>query len=93
MKNSFVPMLVCALMLNVSGLAFAKDDAASTVAVKGKMLISADGARLGTVYRVSSDGAAQMIIDGKMITIPASTLSSVEGRLVTSLSKKQVLTQ
>ena len=35
--------------------------------------------------------AVQMILDGKMITIPASTLSSVDGRLVTSLSKRQVL--
>jgi hypothetical protein len=32
-----------------------------------------------------------MILDGKMITVPASTLSSVDGRLVTSLSKHQVL--
>jgi hypothetical protein len=43
------------------------------------------------VYRVTSDGAVQMILEGKMITVPASTLSSVDGRLVTSLSKNQVM--
>ena len=91
MKNSWFPAVACVLMLGCAGLVFAKDDAASAVAAKGKMLIAADGARLGTVYRVGPDGAVQMIIAGKMVTVPASTLSSVDGRLVTSLSKKQVL--
>jgi len=90
-KNSWFPVVVCGLMLAAGGLASAKDDAAPAAASKGKMLVAADGARLGTVYRVGSDGAVQMIIDGKMVTVPASTLSSVDGRLVTSLSKKQVL--
>jgi hypothetical protein len=89
-KNAWFPGLVCVLMLNAAGLAAAKDEAAS-VAAKGKMLVAADGARLGPVYRVGPDGAVQMIIAGKMITVPASTLSSVDGRLVTSLSKHEVL--
>jgi hypothetical protein len=78
-------------MLTAAGPASAQDAAASTGAAKGKMLVAADGARLGKVYRVGSDGAAQMIIGGKIVTIPASTLSSVDGRLVTSLSKNEVL--
>jgi hypothetical protein len=77
-------------MLIGAGLASATDEA-SAVAANGKVLVAADGARLGTVYRVGPDGAVQMILDGKMITVPASTLSSVDGRLVTSLSKNQVL--
>jgi hypothetical protein len=76
-----------------AGLASAKDDAPPVVAAKGKMLVAADGARLGTVYRVGSDGNVQMIVGGKMITVPASTLSSVDGRLVTSLSKNEILAQ
>ena len=91
MKNSWFPVVVCGLMLNLGGLAFATDDSTSAVAAKGKMLVAADGARLGTVYRVDSDGAVQMIIGGKMVTVPASTLSSVDGRLVTSLSKNEIL--
>ena len=90
MKNSWFPMLVCGLMLTGAGLASATDEA-SAVAAKGKVLVAADGARLGTVYRVGPDGAVQMILGGKMVTVPASTLSSVDGRLVTSLSKHQVL--
>jgi hypothetical protein len=88
-KNSWFPVLVGALMLTGAGLAFAKDDAA--VAAKGKVLVTVDGARLGQVYRVDSDGGVQMIIDGKIVTLPAATLSSVEGRLVTSLHKNEVL--
>jgi hypothetical protein len=90
-KKSWFPVAVCVLMLSAAGLATAKDDAASAVAAKGKMLVAADGARLGTVYRVGPDGAVQLVIAGKMITVPASTLSSVDGRLVTSLSKHEVL--
>ncbi len=90
MKNSRFPVLACALiMLTASGLSFAKDDAA--LAAKGKMLVSVDGARLGPVYRVGPDGAAQLILGGKIVTVPATTLSSVDGRLVTSLHKNQVL--
>jgi hypothetical protein len=83
-------MVVCALMLAGAGLAAAADNT-SVVAAKGKTLVAADGARLGPVYRVDSDGSVQMIIGGKMVTVPASTLSTVDGRLMTSLSKNQVL--
>jgi hypothetical protein len=86
MKNAWLPVFACALILTVPQLASATDDAA-----KGKTLVTVDGARLGQVYRVGSDGAVQMIIGGKMITVPASTLSSVNGRLVTSLSKNEIL--
>jgi hypothetical protein len=64
---------------------------AAPVAAKGKMLVAANGARLGTVYRVGADGSAQLIIDGKMVTVPASTLSITDGKLTTSLTKSEVL--
>jgi hypothetical protein len=66
-------------------------DQAAVVAAKGQMLVAANGSRLGPVYRVGNDGAVQMIIDGKLVTVPAATLSSVDGKLTTSLSKSQVL--
>jgi hypothetical protein len=66
-------------------------DQAAVVAAKGQMLVAANGSRLGPVYRVGNDGAVQMIIDGKLVTVPAATLSSVDGTLTTSLSKSQVL--
>ena len=64
--------------------------AADAVAEAGKMLLGADGVRLGAVYRVTSDGSAQLIVDGKMVTVPAATLSVVDGKLTTSLSKSDV---
>jgi hypothetical protein len=91
MKNSWFAALGCGLMLTGAGIAAAKDDARSPVAAKGMVLVAADGARLGTVYRVGSDGTVQMIFAGKMVTVPASTLSSIDGRLVTSLSRNQIL--
>ncbi|MFC4314577.1 hypothetical protein ACFPN2_36255 [Steroidobacter flavus] len=64
--------------------------AQQAVATEGKMLVAANGARLGAVYRVTDDGSAQVIIDGKMVTVPASTLSVVDGKLTTTLSKAEV---
>lgn len=61
------------------------------VAVKGKMLIASNGSRLGVIYRVTPDGSAQVIIDGKLVTVPASTLSAANGEIMTRLSKSEVL--
>lgn len=65
--------------------------AGAPVAVKGKMLVSSNGSRLGVIYRVGPDGSAQIIIDGKLVTVPASTLSAADGKVVTSLSKSEIL--
>jgi hypothetical protein len=78
------------MALAAAAQASTQDDSVA-VAAKGKLLVAANGARLGQVYRVASDGDVQMIIDGKLITVPASTLSSVDGKLTTSLSKSEVL--
>jgi hypothetical protein len=63
---------------------------AQAVAEAGKMLQASDGARIGAIYRVTDDGSAQVIVNGKMITVPAATLSVVDGKLTTSLSKSEV---
>jgi len=86
MKKSCLAALVCTL---VTLTAAAQEGDAS--AVKGRMLIAANGARLGQVFRVAADGSVQMIIAGKLVTIPAATLSSVDGKLTTTLSKNEVL--
>jgi hypothetical protein len=84
-------MCAFATVTFVAQEAYASESATTAVAVRGKMLVGANGARLGPVYRVSEDGSAQLIIDGKMVTIPAATLSTVDGKLTTSLTKSQVL--
>jgi hypothetical protein len=77
--------------------AFAADDSATVRAeapaavqvTAGKMLYSG-GNRLAAIYRISNDGSPQVILDGKLVTIPASTLSDVGGKVTTSLSKKDL---
>ena len=64
--------------------------ATPVVASKGDMLIGADHSRLGSVVRVESDGSASIIFDGRMVTVPASTLKMADGKLTTSLSKHQL---
>lgn len=85
MKTSWLVALACTL----ATLTAVAQNAA--VAQKGKMLIASDGARLGNVYRVGPDGAAQIIIEGKLVSVPASTLASVDGKLMTHLSKSEVI--
>jgi hypothetical protein len=81
-----------ALMCAFASVSFAEQNASSQSApVKGEMLLAANGSRLGTVYRVGADGSAQIIIDGRMVNVPASTLSVTNGKVTTSLSKSEVL--
>jgi hypothetical protein len=89
-RKSLLAVLLCSF---VALSAVAEDAAAprAAVAAPGKMLMASDGARLGQVYRVNSDGAAQVILDGKLVTVPASTLSTVDGKLTTSLSKRDAI--
>ena len=80
----------------LSGTAFAAESTTAIAAAPqaisvGKMVFAANNQRLGAVYRVSGD-AVQIIVDGKMINLPASTISSAEnGKYVTSLTKADVL--
>ena len=66
---------------------------ASTEAVAqvGKALFSADGRRLGSIYKVTADGSAQLLLDSRMYVVPASSLSLDDRKIVTSLSKKDII--
>jgi len=66
--------------------------AVSAADYKGKMLYTASGDRLAAVYRVAPDGAAQIILNGKMVVAPAASLAAADGKLVTNLSKRDLLT-
>ena len=92
MRSWFIVLMCAFATVTVAGQE-SSPGAATTAAVatKGKMLMDADGGRLGPVYRVVADGSAQLIFDGKMVTIPAATLSTVNGKLTTSLKKSEVL--
>jgi hypothetical protein len=91
-KKSWLVLVLCSFVLPAAAQAPADSaPAAAPLAKKGEMLVASNGARLGAVYRVGPDGAAQIILDGKMISVPASTLSATNGKLQTSLSKSEVL--
>ena len=62
----------------------------AAVASAGKMLYGPDGRRIASVYRVAANGAAELILDGKLVRVPASTLSVTDGKLTTSLTKKEL---
>jgi hypothetical protein len=93
-KKSWVLALMCVF---AAVPAAAQTEAPSTpataqvTATKGQMLHSADGGRLASVNKVNDDGSVQIIIDGKVVTVPANTLSAPNGELTTSLTKNQVL--
>ena len=93
MKKSWLAMVMCAFILPAAAQAAPDAPAASAapVAEKGKMLVAANGARLGAIYRVGPDGSAQIIIDGKLVTVPANTISIADGKLTTSLTKSEVI--
>ena len=94
MKRSLFIVLMCAFAtatLVPQEPSTTRAETTAAVAAKGQMLVSANGARLGTVSRVTADGSPQIIIDGKLVTVPAATLSTVNGKLTTSLSKSEVL--
>lgn len=82
---------ILAVMLVAASPALAGDIPASSAAVsKGQMLTSADRARLGSVVRVQDDGSVAIIFDAHLVTIPASTLTMADGKLTTSLSKREI---
>lgn len=67
--------------------------AAETTAVSvnaGKMIYGPDGKRIAAAYRVTSEGTVQVILNGKLVNIPAATLSEVDGKVTTSLTKKEL---
>ena len=69
----------------------ATDAAAGSVAVNaGKMLYASNGQRIAAIYRVTTDGNPQVILNGKLVTVPASTLSDVNGKVTTSLTKQEL---
>ena len=93
MKRSWFLVLMCAfatVTLVAQEPSTTRAETTAAVAAKGR-LVSANGARLGTVNRLAADGSPQIIIDGKLVTVPVATLSTVDGKLTTSLSKSEVL--
>lgn len=82
-----------ACMLVALDAAVAADSAATVAPVAGKMLYSAGGKKLAVIYKVDSSGSPQILLEGRLFTVPASTLTQVQGRIETSLTKKDLFTR
>ena len=86
---AFVPSVAFAAEAPESVQASAQGGSAATATV-GRMLYGSDGKRIASIYRVTAEGAAQLILDGRLVTVPASTLVEANGKLATSLTKSQL---
>lgn len=75
------------LLAATAAPAFAQDDALIS---KNQTIYDAEGKRVGKVTRVLEDGSALVIYKGKVVRIGASTLTTGEGKVTTSLSKKEL---
>ncbi|MEO6717736.1 MAG: hypothetical protein ABIM50_10890 [Novosphingobium sp.] len=56
----------------------------------GKMLYGPDGHRIASIYRVAANGDAQVIVDGRLLTVPVASLSTATGKVATSLTKSEI---
>lgn len=86
-------IVIAAALFAVSAPAFAEDAAPAAEVVRattGATLRDATGLRVGKVSRVLADGSVQIIYGQKFVVVPATTLSMVDDKLVTSLSKREV---
>jgi hypothetical protein len=67
------------------------DEATAPLELKaGQMLYSTAGYRLAPIYRVTESGDPQVIMSGRLITVPVTTVAEADGKIVTSLTKKEV---
>ncbi|MET0179735.1 MAG: hypothetical protein ABW194_04555 [Novosphingobium sp.] len=83
--------LIAPAVLAMASLSFAAAPAlAQEAPTAGKSVYSADGKRVGAVYKVGADGSLQLILNGKLVSVPASTVSVADGKITTSLTKKEL---
>jgi hypothetical protein len=99
MRNAFLSLALITATVSpalAQETAVAQEASASTqapaqvTASRGQVLVAANGARIGRVNRLAADGAPQLIVDGKLVTVPLATLSVVDGRLVSTLTAAEI---
>jgi hypothetical protein len=60
---------------------------------QGEVLRDTGGRQIGKVYKVQASGGVLAIVNRETVRIPADTLSIVDGKLVTTLTKTEALKQ
>ena len=64
--------------------------AADVKVAASDILYDAEGKRLGSVYAVTSKGSPQVAVGMRIVTIPLSTISKTDGKLVTNMTKEEI---
>ena len=83
--KKFTSLLVTALAFVVASVpAYAAD------VDRNDRLFDADGASVAKVSRVADDGDVLVIYKGKVRRIQAETLSNQDGKLMTSMTRKEI---
>ncbi len=93
--KKFGLILALAVVLPVSALvsvntAVAQDALAK--AMVGKLLYDGEGKKLAAIYKLDPNGSPQILLEGKMVTVPLATLKKDEDKFTTSLTKKDLMT-
>ncbi len=65
--------------------------AQDAVLTEGKMLYTAEGKRLAAIYRVGDDGTVHIILNGRMVTVPAASITVADGKATTNLGRPDLL--
>ncbi|MEO9600266.1 hypothetical protein [Parasphingorhabdus sp.] len=78
------------LILAVTALTLTAPMATAAEAERNDRLYDATGASVAKVNRVSENGDLVVIYKGKVRRIEASTLSNTDGKLMTSLTRKEI---
>jgi hypothetical protein len=89
--KKFVVAVLIAACATTPVAVLAADASVPAKVTVSQPLFDKDGKRVGNVYRVTADGSPQLIIDeGRLVTVPATTLSAANGKLSTSLTKREI---
>lgn len=91
--NKFAPlaMLVTLATSSLMPGSLHAANAVSNAIAEGSMVYGANGQTLAPVFRVIDDGSVQLIMDGRLITLPATGLSQIDGKLMSAQSKADLL--
>lgn len=84
-------LLPVTALVGVSAAVAAEPSALAKVLV-GKLLYDADGKKLAPIYKLDGNGVPQILLDGKIVTVPMSTLTEVDGKFTTKLTKRDLMT-
>jgi hypothetical protein len=88
---AIVAALPVSTLVSVNAVAAAETDTLSKAMV-GKMLYDADGKKLAAIYKLDAKGSPQLLLDGKMVTVPLATLKKADDKFATSLTKRDLMT-